>query len=200
MVTVGFIVEGHSEAALIKDARFINFLASLSIYCNPQLVINAKGKYYLYHPKGDFAQIGPEVNSMIKLLKDRKAEVIFLLIDFDNSDPCFTQFKSKVYHQQGNIVVVAKQALEAWYLADTTALSTYIGVDLPAIANPEQYPIPFDKIKALKFANSGRGVSDKKFLTKHMLDAGFSLTRAAAHPNCPSATYFLNKLQSLNTP
>jgi hypothetical protein len=30
-----------------------------------------------------------------------------------------------------------------------------------------------------------------------MLYSGFSLESAAAHPNCPSAKYFLQKLKSL---
>lgn len=199
MVTIGFIVEGDSEAILVKDPSFIDFLQSINITTNRDLVINAGSKTYLYHPTGNVAKLKARVDSWINVLQAKGAEVVMLLLDFDNSDPCFTLFKPKVYHHSGNLVVIARQALEAWYLADTSALSSYLNAEI-SFLKPEDPPNPYEAVKALKIELSGKGVGDKKHLTRHMLRAGFSLSNAAAHPNCPSATYFLNKLLSLNTP
>jgi len=154
----------------------------------------------MYHPAGDFSNIQPDIERWIQILKDQGAKKIIFLLDFDNSDPCFTAFKSKVFSGNGNIVVIAKQALEAWFLADTEALQRYLKKRIEPVENPEDYPIPFEAIKALRLLHCNSGISDKKLLTRHMIYSGFSLTHAAAHPNCPSATYFLNKLLSLNTP
>jgi len=202
LVTAGFIVEGDSEAILLKDPSFISLLASLNISCSKNLIINAEGKTKLYNPNADFNRLEAKASAWIEALESSGAQVIFLLLDFDDSDSCFTQFKSKVFHRPNNIVIIAKQALEAWYLADRQALSVYFGKQIEAVSNPELFLVPVEEIKKLRQLHSekGKGISNKKSLTRHMLNSGFSLTRAAAHPNCPSATYFLNKLQSLNTP
>jgi hypothetical protein len=54
------------------------------------------------------------------------------------------------------------------------------------------------KEEKLKLTN--RGVSDKGQLCSRILASGFSLEAAAAHPNCPSAKYFLDKLTALSSP
>lgn len=200
MVTVGFIVEGDSEAILLKHNSFINFLASINIVSTKELIINAEGKNNLYNPNRNFSGIEGTVNNWIIALQSKGAQVIFFLLDFDQSDPCFTLFKTKVFHQAGNFIIIAKQAIEAWFLADTSALSAYLQKRIGHIEHPESYLIPFEEIKSLRLSHCNRGVSDKKALSDAMLKSGFSLARAAAHPNCPSAAYFLNKLQSLNTP
>jgi len=200
LVTAGFIVEGDCEAILLKDASFINFLALININYSKELVINAEGKNRLYNSKADFSKIEQKISDWILGLQTKGAEIIFFLLDFDNSDPCFTQFKQKVFHKAGNHIIIAKQALEAWFLADTEALSLYFQKRIAGIDFPESFSVPFDEIKALRLSHSGKSVSDKKMLTRHILSSGFSLTRAAAHPNCPSAAYFLKKLLSLNTP
>ena len=197
MVTAGFIVEGDCEAILLKDASFLGLLASLNIFCNAGMIINAEGKNNLYHPKGDFTRIERKVNAWIEQLEANGAQTIFFLIDFDDSDTCFTQFKSKIFHDSSNFIIIAKQALEAWYLADHQALSNYLKTKINPVKEPESFQMPFDEIKNLrvKYVNKG---SDKKNLTRNMLQSGFSLANAAAHPNCPSAAYFLAKLQSVS--
>ena len=44
--------------------------------------------------------------------------------------------------------------------------------------------------------NNGKGFGGSKpRLAMKMKSNGFSIQNAAAHPNCPSALYFLNKLK-----
>src|SRR6266487_787417 len=136
MVTAGFIVEGDSEAILIKDISFLTFLQSLNVHSSKELVINVEGKNNLYHLSADFTFIERKVKGWIDTLFAKGVEVIFFLIDFDNSDPCFTQFKSKVYHLKHNHIIIAKQALEAWYLADNNTLSNYLQQKIIQINNP----------------------------------------------------------------
>ena len=198
MVTAGFIVEGDSESILLKDDSFINFLSSINIACKKELVINAQGKNNLYHPHGDFNAIERKVTGWLETLKDKGADAIFFLIDFDNSDTCFTAVKEKIFKQSGNTIIVAKQALEAWYLADEGALTLYLKKKIAQIENPEIFINPFEKIKELRNLHKGRGISDKKILTKDMIRSGFSLLKAAAHPNCLSAKYFVEKLRLQN--
>jgi hypothetical protein len=197
LVTAGFIVEGDSEAILLKDSSFISLLASLNITCSAGLIINAEGKNNLYNPKADFSRIERKINAWVQRLKANGAQAIFMLIDFDASDTCFTFFKSKVFSYDVNFVIIAKQALEAWYLADQQALSAYLKTKI-FVATPESYLSPFDEIRNLRLMHNNKGLSDKKYLTKDIIKSGFSLPNAAAHPNCPSAAYFLGKLQSLN--
>ena len=66
------------------------------------------------------------------------------------------------------------------------------------IENPEIFINPFEKIKELRNLYKGKGISDKKLLTKDMIRSGFSVLKAAAHPNCPSAKYFVEKLRLQN--
>jgi hypothetical protein len=196
MVTVGFIVEGDSEVILIKSEPFINFLNKIQLHCSNELVINAGGKFNLYHPKGDFSKIEIRVNGWIETLKDKGAELIFILLDFDDSDDNYTSFKQKIFHQENNIIVVAKQELEAWYLADTNALNKYLGTTGLEIENPESFLKPLEELKRLRNLYSNKGIADKKFLTKHFISSGFSLQNAANHQNCFSAKYFLSKLMA----
>lgn len=197
MVTAGFIVEGDSEAILLKHSSFIALLASFNIFCDTTFVINAEGKNNLYNPNADLETLERRVGSWMEDLHAKGAEYIFFLIDFDNSDTCFTLFKTKVFRNPDNLIIIAKQALEAWYLADHQALSNFLQAKILPVERPESYLSPFDQVKSLRIKHSNRGLSDKKSLAKNMLSCGFSLSNAAAHPNCPSASYFLRKLQSI---
>ncbi len=200
MVTIGFLVEGDSEAILIKSDSFQAYLQSLNLVYNTDLVINAKSKSYLYHPTGDFSKLELRVSGWLLTLEDKGAEKIFILLDMDDDDATYTIFKSKVCSRPVDIIIVAKQELEAWYLADTIALRKFLEADIDEIADPENYLEPLDEIKKLRLLHQKRGISDKKVLTRNMIGNGFSLESAAQHPNCPSARYFRDKLLETSIP
>ncbi len=184
MVTIGFLAEGDSEAILIKSDSFQAYLHSLNLDCKTDLVINAGGKGKLYHPTGDFSKLEQRVSGWLLTLEDKGAEKIFILLDLDDNDDTYTIFKSKVCSRTVDIIIVAKQELEAWYLADTKALCKFLDTEIDEIAYPENYSQPLEEIKKLRVFHQKRGVSDKKVLTKNMLANGFSLDSAALHPNC----------------
>lgn len=66
---------------------------------------------------------------------------------------------------------------------------------------PENEINPFEKIRTLLFQRTKRGITKgtggKITLVNKLLLAGLDISQAAAHPNCPSAAYFIKKLNEL---
>lgn len=194
MVKIGFIAEGDSEDIFLKSLSFKSYLNQIGMDTSSELIINAEGKKKLYHPTGDFSKLKARVDTWLQTLYDKGVQAVFLLLDRDNDDHSYTQFKSKVYHHLQNVVIVATQELEAWYLADTEAMRKLLHKKVDAIKQPESYIKPIDEIIRLMQLHRNRGVPNKKILTNNMLRCNFSLAKAAAHPACPSAAYFQRKL------
>lgn len=66
------------------------------------------------------------------------------------------------------------------------------------IEYPETIVNPFEKIRALRIAKIGRGIGTKVILANQMINHHhFSILRAAEHPNCASARYFIQKIKKL---
>ncbi len=137
MVKIGFIAEGDSEDIFLKSSSFKLYLNQLGVDTSSELIINAEGKKKLYHPTGDFSKLKARIDTWLQILSDKGAQVVFLLLDRDNDDNCYTQFKSKVHHHLQNIIIVATQEIEAWYLADTEAMQKLLHTKLNAIDQPE---------------------------------------------------------------
>ena len=149
-------------------------------------VINVKGKDNLNRPITEsFAQI----------LRDQGAEWIIVLRDLEDA-PCITSIKAQTIQANDTKVFVAVRMLEAWYLADSETLSTIFQTNFEH-PSPEQEENPAETLKSLYMQYRERGIDDKKKFTNLMLGRGFTIEKAAQHPNCPSANYFLTKLQTL---
>ncbi len=186
MVKVGFIVEGDTEEIILKSIEFGSFLQTLNI--ERVGVINTEGsKNMLPRNIGKFREA----------LQRRQAEKVIILTDLDD-DVCVTKTKKRIEALPEEIVVIAVQKIESWFLADTLATSQFLGKSDFYIEFPEQETVPFESLKQIRLVHSNRGIGDKKLLARNMLRCGFSLQRAAQHPNCHSAAYFLKKLHSLN--
>jgi hypothetical protein len=188
VVKVGFIVEGKTERKIVESAGFRELLFNnrLSLV-SP--VINADGNGNLLPEK---------LKEDIEILQSNGAEKIFILTDLDQ-DACITKTRERIGTSVDTVVIIAVKQIEAWFLADSSTMSTLLGEDF-ICEWPEQENAPFDKLKSIFLDKTNRGVGTKDTFTARMLKYGFSLTRAAQHPNCPSATYFLNKLKSPQTP
>lgn len=99
-----------------------------------------------------------------------------------------------------DLVVIARKAMESWFLADTEAMRKWLGDENFQLANPEETDeMPWDYIKKLgKNSPKQRGPGSKiAFARKFIRDYGFDVCRAAKHPNCPSSKYFIMKLYEL---
>jgi hypothetical protein len=74
--------------------------------------------------------------------------------------------------------------------------------DFPGETQPEQtVDMPWERLKEIAInyhkKKLGPGRKKKTFTQKMIEQFGFSMERVANHPNCPSAKYFLEKLQIL---
>lgn len=187
MVKIGLIVEGDSERIVLKHEWFTDFLLKNDIELAGD-VINLGGKGNLNTAR---------METQVQLLRDQGAERVFVLRDMDDA-PCLTAVKQEVYQASDVKVCVAVKELEAWFLADSETLTTIFQVDF-MFSFPEIENSPLETLKRLRLQHQKTGISDKKLFAKMMVREGFTIERAAAHPNCPSARYFLTKLTELNT-
>ncbi len=125
------------------------------------------------------------------------AEKILILTDLDE-DACITFTKNRITTSADRIVIVAVRNIESWFLADSQTLSLLLRQKFE-FEQPENEITPFETLRNIFLEKQNRGIGDKDILAARMIKYGFSLENAARHPNCPSATYFLNKLQQLAT-
>lgn len=187
VVKVAFIVEGKTERKIIEAENFVKLLHE----CNIELllpVINADGNGNMLPEK---------LKEDIEVLKSEGAQKIFILTDLDE-DACITKTRQRIGEGTDTIIIIAVKQIEAWFLADSHTLSQLMNDAAFFFDFPEKEPAPFEKLRTLFLEKTKRGVGTKDILAARMLKYGFSLQRAAQHPNCPSAAYFLNKLNSLN--
>jgi len=197
MVTVGFIVEGDTEKILIESASFQQWAKQqgIEIY-HP--VVNATGGGNL---------LPNYIETFIKLFELKKADYIVILTDLEHeSSP--EAVKNRIGTQHTKLIFIAVKAIEAWFLADSVALSHWLSMSKSADSEhcvyceifPEQtesMPWDYFQILANKFNRRGRG-SNKPKLAQIMTDnCGFDLARAANHPHCPSAKEFHDGLIEL---
>lgn len=184
---VGFIVEGETEMFFIKrNAAFKDFLSSIHV----DVVVSIDGNGGELH--------NPEILNRKKLLcKDAGAEHIFILTDLDE-ESCYTEKKSKLDLENVSCTIIAKRAFEAWFLADTETINKVIGNGNYYCEAPENLTNPFEQIRQLHIEyKNGRGIGGKPLLAAKMNKNGFNVLNAAQHPNCHSATYFVEKLKGL---
>jgi hypothetical protein len=186
MVKLGFICEGETEKIIVESSNFKKLLAENN--CSFVKAFDATGNNNLLPEK-----ITPLINNLI----DEGAEKIFILTDL-GEDECITKTKERINAPAEIITIVSVKQVEAWFLADSQTLSVLLNEADFQFQHPETIPVPREAIQQLFLQKKGRGIGPSKplFATK-MVNNGFSITNAAAHPNCPSARYFITKLQSL---
>jgi hypothetical protein len=188
MIKVGFICEGYTEKILLESPAFKAILANLNI--ETAQIINAEGCENLL-PKN--------IQAHVTILEDEGAQILFILTDLDNA-ACISHTKNRVSARPNDIVIVACKKIEAWFLAGSSTMSQLLKTPNFKFDNPEEEKEPFETINQLLIDRTGRGVgrrSGKTTLANRMIQLGFDLSDAAAHPNCPSAKYFLIKLKEV---
>ncbi|MCD4729894.1 MAG: DUF4276 family protein [Bacteroidales bacterium] len=194
MSKVGFIVEDKPYQKFIESENFIELLSNLNVELTG-VHKSPNGRDCFFSENGD-------IQSFVKILKDKETDYIFILIDKED-DPCisFSKGRIHVYEQNIQINIIAVKAIESWFLADSETLSCIFNVNNYQYNDPEgMTEKPFEILKSEFIKNrEGRGISKKRNLhATKMINNGFSLENAAKHPNCPSAKYFLQKLSQLN--
>jgi hypothetical protein len=185
MVKVGFICEGETEKIIVDSADFNNILASYNL-----LMVNA------IDATGNGNLLPKNINPFIDSLKDDGAEKIFILTDLDE-DVCITKTKERINAPETVVVIISVKQIESWFLADSITLSKIFAkefyYDFPETDNNQR-----EKLRAVFVNEIGRGFGDSKpRFAKWIVKEGFSVLNAAAHPNCNSAKYLLDKISSV---
>lgn len=189
MVKLGFIAEGATEKIVLESKNFRDFLTELQLDFIPE-VIDAEGNGNL---------LPHNIEEYSNILIDKGATKIIVLTDLDE-DLCVTLTKERISVQENHLVVISKKQVEAWFLADTKAIRRFLGNDEFTDPTPEIHSVPFEELRNARIRITGRGVGSKLILARLMINQNdFSIKRAAEHPNCSSAKYFIEKLKHLST-
>ena len=187
---VGFIAEGGCERIVLRSSAFQTHLVKLGVEQVGD-VIDIDGK-------GNLKQSSQRMQSQVQTLRNQGAQWVIVLRDLDEpgSAGAVAKVKAEVYQADDIITCLAIQELEAWFLADSAVLSRLFGV-LIVCEFPQLIQKPSDYLNDLRMNYQGRGIRDKKGFASTLVNNGFTIESAAQHPNCPSALYFLTKLQTL---
>lgn len=194
MVTVGFVVEGASDKKLVESQSFRDWLKQDYQLQVIDQVIDVQGNGNLCS-----RNIALYVNL---LKKQHNPDRIVVLADLDPEKcaPCITKRKEIIGNNNIDLVIIARKAMESWFLADTEAMKRWTKQGRFFEEYPEQTPsMPWGRLKEIGLQTIGRGTGSSKihFADKFIKHHRFSVARAAQHPNCPSARYFVEKLQLL---
>lgn len=187
-VRIGFVVEGDSEKIILEHSTFREWATQHGMHiCDP--IINMEGKRKIFNKE--------IMNEKIAACRNQtNPDKVVLLFDLDEV-PCYTAARNKIDPDIFDLIVMARKAFEAWFLADGETLGKALGIPIQE-RHPETISKPWEYIKQLSNQPRAHGPGDSKpKFARKMLKAGFSIQRAAEHPHCPSARYFVEKLQQL---
>lgn len=181
MVKLGIICEGETEGIIFNTPEFEQLLQNFNVELIGVVETGSKTQYF-----------EDRLLKHREILLDKGAEKIIVLLDLDR-DTCITFTKQDIREFDDQIIIVAVKEFENWYLADSAALSNLINRQV-YIESPEQDDNAEKTIIQLR----GKGFGHSKpRLANAIKRCGFTIENAAHHPNCPSARYFLTKLQTL---
>ena len=191
MVKVGFICEGFTEFYLLQSQIFKDLLQELNI--DPVNVINAEGCGNL---------LPHNIGGYIKSLEEKGAKRIIILTDLDK-DVCITKTKQRIAARPQDVAIVAVRQIESWFLASTKAMQNMLNQNGFDFQFPEDEFDPFTTINNLLVNHTGKGIGKnnggKIKLINRLILNGIDLKEAAAHPNCSSAKYFIQKLKQIGS-
>ena len=190
MVKLGFIVEGATEKIILEKSDFFSHLRSLNIDFIPE-VIDAEGNGNL---------LPHNIEKLTRILEQKGATTIIILTDLDTNE-CITHTKDRIGANDNHKVTVSIKAVEAWFLSDTEAMCKFLNDSSFVFEHPESVASPYDELRNIRLKVRNKGVGTKTILANIMVHRmGFSVLRAAKHPGCASARYFIDKVQQIGRP
>ena len=189
MVKVGFIVEGATEKIVVESTSFVEWLASCGIRCGKQ-VIDARGNL----GRDSIAELA----RLLRKTDDIDKIVLLRDLDPDTVVQCIAERKRESTADGVDMVVIARKAIESWFLADSRAMRNWTKDQTFIEQMPEETSgMPWERLKEIG-RQSKRGPGHSKVIfAKRLVKLGFSVASAAAHPNCPSAAYFVREVCAL---
>lgn len=197
MVKVGFICEGDTETIVFNSTEFDDFLISIGIEKVGRAI--KSGRDDKEGGKDNMKPSSEIALANINALKEQGADYIIFIRDLEDL-PCITSAKEEIITIENSFKLITVKAFESLFLADSQTLSALLGEHYE-YPYPEKVDNPYEVLRQIfvekRGENKGIG-NNKKKIASLFVKHGFSLQRAAQHPNCHSAAYFLNKLHSLN--
>lgn len=184
MVNVVFIVEGKVEQI------FIDFLHKSQWLVNKN--INKLGP--TIDVKGGGNLCPKNMQTFVEQALTYNPDRIFILTDLE-CDPCIEKTKERLGVCDLCTTVIARKAIEAWFLADNNVLATLTNGHVQSFEAPETTEqMPYETYKSLLVEHTGRGTGSKVTFARKIFKSGFDIERAATHENCKSAKYFIDKI------
>lgn len=192
MVSVGFVVEGKTEEKIFSSRQF-------ALWAREECRIEVA---YVVSLRGNANMVAGRLDTFVEGLRvEVEPDKLVVVADLDPSPevPCIAGRKALIGSHSIDLIIVATPSIESWFLADTIAMRKWSGDDTFFEKFPEQLvPAPWERLKGLRTEQDrGPGSSKPIFARKFIQQYGFSLTRAATHPACPSAAYAVARLKSL---
>lgn len=183
---IGFIVEGGSEKIIIESPQFRAFLNKHGCELVTP-VIDAEGGGNL---------LPQNIEEFISRLEQKQVDAIYVLTDLEDELHIET-VRKRVRHTKVTFAFIAVKALEAWYLADTDAMNTWLGTQDFYEPEPEKtVGKPWDRLKEIAAEKGKRGPGQKisfaKRITKYW---HFAIEHAAKHEACPSAAELISHFE-----
>lgn len=189
-MTLGFIVDGPSDKIVLESDSFSAWLDDRCMQRRDPIVV-VRGQM-----RGD------GIGELSKLLRKQGGDIDYVVqltdLDPDAGVPCISARRAFVESPEVDLVVVAKKAIESWFLADSDAMRKWTKDPTFFENDPEETPgMPWERLKEIG-VRAGRGPGNKvsfakRFVRRHR----FSIMAAAAHRRCPSAQYFVERLAGL---
>ena len=190
MVSIGFIVEGATEKILIESDNFKIWAAQNGIeICQP--VLNAGGGGNL---------LPQNIAPLVRRLQSKNPTHIVILTDLEH-ETSQQAVKDRIGTDYTKLIFIAVKAIEAWFLADSEALSLWLKKSVSEMYPEKTIELPWKRLLELdnehKPTERKRGRSKPSFAKRMTKKYNFQLERAANHPHCPSAKEFHDGLISL---
>jgi hypothetical protein len=193
-----FVVEGETEKKLVESSSFKKWLEE---ECG--IIVTKTPKKAICDGNGNMCAY--KIQRLAELIRqEHSPDLIIVLADLDRdkSIQSITDRKNKMKNTNVDLIIIARNALEAWFLADTEAIRSWRGKGYEKfrVEEPEVYSPPWNEIIALSKVTK-RPLSSKSskpdfaefFIKQHKFD----IERAAEHKRCPSAKYCVDKLKKL---
>jgi hypothetical protein len=188
MVKVLFVVEGKVEKIFIDYLHDTKWFEQFGIQkVGP--TINAKGGGNLCLRN---------IDGFIEQARTYTPDKIVILAALE-CDPCIEETKKRLGNCEICKIIIARKAIEAWFLADDDLLIKLSDQRCAHYNYPENTSrMPYDTFKLLaKRLGVRRGPGSKAMFIKRVLREGFNIKRAAAHENCRSAMYFVEAMRGI---
>lgn len=186
MVNVAFIVEGKIEKI------FIDFLDKSEWFKK----YNIKKVAPTIDAKGGGNLCPQNMQVFVDEVKTYNPNKIVILTDLE-CDPCVEKTKERLGSCDICIILLAKKAIEAWFLAEDNIVEQYTNGEVKHFDFPEDTDdMPYETFKKMLVEYTGRGIRKTKLATS-IFKNGFDIEKSASHPNCKSAKYFVDKIQAL---